>query len=111
MANSGGVNGQFWRSQQPIPEESMANSGGINGQFWRNQEPEAEDRLGVGVWGAKPPNGRGPLIFYLYIHAHLNCYPTPRCVCYEYPDFGLLLLQNWSLTPPELAVDSSRIGC
>ena len=29
------------------------------------EEPEAEGRLGMGVWGAKPPNRRDPL--YLYI--------------------------------------------
>ena len=27
------------------------------------EEPEAEGRLGMGVWGAKPPNGRDLYIF------------------------------------------------
>ena len=72
LSNLGEFQSKFWRSQQPIPEESTANSGGVNGQFWRSQrlileEPGAGGRLGVGGWGAKPPNGMGPLIFYLYI--------------------------------------------
>ena len=45
---SGNWKNTFVLGQRPILEESTANSGGVNGQFWRNLEPEAEGQLGVG---------------------------------------------------------------
>ena len=42
------------------------------------EEREAEGRLGVGVWGAKPPNGGDPL-YLLFMPVRLNRYPTPKC--------------------------------
>ncbi len=75
--------------------EVTANSGGVNGQFWRNQAPEANWEWGFG--GRSPPVEG--VLYLIYIYTHTWTAIPHLGVGDNFKDFLIPGVQLWSKLP------------